>query len=56
MNKIFNPERAQWKTVLKRPTQSVSDIEDIVNSVFREIKAGGIPLLVAIPKSLMVWS
>ena len=41
MNKIYNPERAQWKTVLKRPTQSVSDIEDIVNSVFREIKAGG---------------
>lgn len=41
MNKIYNPERAQWKIVLKRPTQSVSDIEDIVNSVFREIKAGG---------------
>jgi len=41
MNKIYNPERTQWKTVLKRPTQSVSDIEDIVNSVFREIKAGG---------------
>ncbi|MEQ8421211.1 MAG: histidinol dehydrogenase [Arenibacter algicola] len=41
MNKIYNPERAQWKTVLKRPTQSVSDIEDIVNSVFKEIKAGG---------------
>lgn len=41
MNKIYNPEKAQWKTVLKRPTQSVSDIEDIVNSVFKEIKAGG---------------
>ncbi|MEQ8220388.1 MAG: histidinol dehydrogenase [Arenibacter sp.] len=41
MNKIYNPKRAQWKTVLKRPTQSVSDIEDIVNSVFKEIKAGG---------------
>ena len=41
MNKIYNPERSQWKTVLKRPTQSVSDIEDIVNAVFSEIKAGG---------------
>ena len=41
MNKIYNPERSQWKTVLKRPTQSVSDVEDIVNAVFSEIKAGG---------------
>ena len=41
MNKIYHPKRSQWKTVLKRPTQSVSDIEDIVNSVFKEIKAGG---------------
>jgi len=41
MNKIYNPERTQWKTVLKRPTQSVSDIEDTVNAVFREIKDGG---------------
>ncbi len=41
MNKIYNPERSQWKTVLKRPTQSVSDVEDIVNVVFSEIKAGG---------------
>ncbi|RAJ12692.1 histidinol dehydrogenase [Arenibacter echinorum] len=41
MNKIYNPERSQWKAVLKRPTQSVSDVEDIVNAVFSEIKAGG---------------
>ena len=41
MNKIYNPERSQWKTVLKRPTQSVSEVEDIVNAVFSEIKAGG---------------
>ncbi|MDL5511845.1 histidinol dehydrogenase [Arenibacter sp. M-2] len=41
MNKIYNPERALWKTVLKRPTQSVADIEEIVNAVFREIQSGG---------------
>ena len=41
MNKIYNPERSQWKTVLKRPTQSVSEVEDIVSAVFSEIKAGG---------------
>ncbi|MEZ4971628.1 MAG: histidinol dehydrogenase [Flavobacteriaceae bacterium] len=41
MNKIYNPERAQWKTVLKRPTPSVSDIEEMVNAVFMEIRAGG---------------
>src|SRR5690606_12288802 len=41
MNKIYNPEKAQWKTVLKRPTPSVSDIEEMVNAVFMEIRTGG---------------
>ncbi|MCK0191131.1 histidinol dehydrogenase [Arenibacter sp. F20364] len=41
MNKIYNPERVAWKTVLKRPTQTIADIEEMVNTVFTEIKAGG---------------
>src|SRR5690606_20183608 len=31
----------QWKTVLKRPTPSVSDIEEMVNAVFMEIRTSG---------------
>ncbi|MRH99339.1 histidinol dehydrogenase [Kriegella sp. EG-1] len=41
MNKIFKPAREDWQEVLKRPTQTVSDIESIVNSVFAEVKANG---------------
>ncbi len=41
MNKIYNPPKAVWKTLLKRPTQAVSDIEDIVAQVFTEVELGG---------------
>jgi histidinol dehydrogenase len=41
MNKIYNPKRKDWKAVLKRPTQSVADIEDIVNVIFKEVAKGG---------------
>jgi len=41
MNKIYNPERVEWKAVLERPTQTIADIEEMVNTVFMEIKAGG---------------
>ena len=41
MNKIYNPPKTEWKTLLKRPTQTVSDIEDIVTQVFGEIANGG---------------
>ncbi len=41
MNKIYNPQRKDWKDVLKRPTQTVADIEGLVNSIFEEVKANG---------------
>ncbi|MEO9893300.1 histidinol dehydrogenase [Aurantibacter sp.] len=41
MNKIFKPLQEDWKEVLKRPTQTVSDIESTVNTVFAEVKANG---------------
>ena len=41
MNKIYNPIKADWKDVLKRPTQTVSDIEDTVNNIFSEVKQEG---------------
>ncbi|MCW5516721.1 histidinol dehydrogenase [Muriicola sp. Z0-33] len=41
MNKIMNPEKSSWETLLERPTQNLDDIEEIVNSVFQEVKAKG---------------
>jgi len=41
MNTIKNPERSQWGTILKRPTQTVADIEQTVHQVFDEIRSTG---------------
>lgn len=41
MNKIYNPPKNEWPAILKRPTQTVADIEDMVNSIFLEVKNGG---------------
>ncbi|WP_437368529.1 histidinol dehydrogenase [Maribacter litoralis] len=41
MNKIYNPERADWNDVLKRPTQTVADIEGLVNGIFEEVRSNG---------------
>tara|TARA_R110001583_G_scaffold69068_1_gene195974 strand:- start:427 stop:1713 length:1287 start_codon:yes stop_codon:yes gene_type:complete len=41
MNKIYNPERKDWQSILKRPTQTVSDIEDVVNEVFAKVEKEG---------------
>ena len=41
MNKIENPKRSEWDVILKRPTKTVTDIEDTVNTIFSEVKDGG---------------
>ena len=41
MKKAYNPERSEWKAVLKRPTQSVEDIEDTVNDIFKAVQQNG---------------
>jgi histidinol dehydrogenase len=41
MNIIENPNRKDWQTILQRPTQTVNDIESIVNTVFDAVKIGG---------------
>lgn len=41
MNKIYNPEKAQWSDILKRPTQTVADIEGTVETVFKEVQKEG---------------
>ncbi|MFH6603774.1 histidinol dehydrogenase [Maribacter algicola] len=41
MQKIYNPLREDWKAVLKRPTQTVDDIEETVESIFSEVHENG---------------
>ncbi len=41
MNKISYPDRNNWQELLQRPTQTVSDIEQTVNTIFEAVKRGG---------------
>lgn len=41
MKLIENPKREEWSTLLRRPTQSVGDIESTVNQIFVDIKKDG---------------
>ena len=41
MNKIYNPAPATWKTLLKRPTQTLEDIEETVKTVFKDVQENG---------------
>ena len=41
MQRINYPQPTEWDEVLKRPTQTVTDIEEIVNSIFKEVQADG---------------
>ncbi|WP_373519566.1 histidinol dehydrogenase [Pricia sp.] len=41
MNKIYNPNKADWMDVLKRPTQAIADIEQKVNTIFKEVQEEG---------------
>ena len=41
MNKIYNPKKEEWTTVLERPTQTFADIEALVASVFKEVQRDG---------------
>lgn len=41
MKLIENLKRSEWSQVLRRPTKSVDDIENIVNDVFSAVKANG---------------
>lgn len=41
MERIYNPEKKDWKSILARPTQTVNDIQDVVHSIFKEVNATG---------------
>ena len=38
MKIIKNPSSKNWQEVLKRPTQTVDDIEATVNEIFAEVR------------------
>ena len=41
MNKIFNPKPETWSAILKRPTQTICDIEVTVKEIFMEVQING---------------
>ena len=41
MKKIFNPEKKDWPAILRRPTQTLEDIELTVMNIFKEVEADG---------------
>jgi len=41
MNKIFNPKTETWSAILKRPTQTIGDIEVTVKEIFMEVQING---------------
>lgn len=41
MKKFVNPKESEWADILKRPTQTVGDIEETVNQVFLEVQNKG---------------
>ncbi|WP_437395511.1 histidinol dehydrogenase [Flagellimonas lutimaris] len=41
MKKMSDPKRSTWESLLKRPTQTISDIEEVVNNIFKEVQADG---------------
>ncbi|MFL1012865.1 histidinol dehydrogenase [Flavisericum labens] len=41
MQIINNPKKESWSDILKRPTQTVDDIEGVVNEVFQDVQKNG---------------
>ncbi|XLS27484.1 histidinol dehydrogenase [Flavobacteriaceae bacterium M23B6Z8] len=41
MKKIRTPERSSWQEILRRPTQTVDDIELTVQEIFNEVRTKG---------------
>ena len=41
MKKIINPEKSEWEQILRRPTQTLDDIEATVNQIFNEVRQQG---------------
>ncbi|UMB54719.1 histidinol dehydrogenase [Lutibacter sp. A64] len=41
MNTIINPPKSNWLNILQRPTQTIEDVEETVNTIFDDVKQNG---------------
>ncbi|WP_268225380.1 histidinol dehydrogenase [Sinomicrobium oceani] len=41
MNTFYDPAREEWPELLKRPTQTIGDIEAMVKEIFKEVQSKG---------------
>ncbi len=46
MNKVFNPEKNTWSSLLKRPLYSLDSVKDIVDEIFTNVELKGDEALV----------
>jgi histidinol dehydrogenase len=41
MKTVLNPKKNTWESIIKRPTQSIEDIENTVNQIFQDVQKNG---------------
>jgi histidinol dehydrogenase len=41
MNKVFNPERNNWSSLVKRPLYNLDSVKDVVDEIFNNVKLYG---------------
>ena len=41
MQILNNPNKSEWSEILKRPTQTFTDVEETVKQVFKEVQEKG---------------
>jgi len=41
MKTVLNPKKNVWESIIKRPTQSIEDIENTVNQIFQDVQKNG---------------
>ena len=41
MNKIFNPNKSSWTSLVKRPVYSLDSVKDVVDEIFTNVELYG---------------
>ena len=41
MNKVFNPEKKSWSSLIKRPLYSLDSVKDIIDQIFTDVELYG---------------
>ena len=41
MNKIFNPNKSTWTSLVKRPVYSLDSVKDVVDEIFTNVELYG---------------